>query len=84
MDTETVVSSVKKTGRCVVVHEGPRSLGVGSEVVARLNDEALVYLEAPVERVTGFDTPVPLLSMEDFYYPHPPAIRDAVERVASF
>nr|WP_256422433.1 alpha-ketoacid dehydrogenase subunit beta [Halobellus rarus] len=79
MDTETVVESVKKTGRCVVAHEGPRTLGVGSEIVARINDEALMYLEAPIERVTGFDTPVPLLSMEDFYFPHPPRILDGIE-----
>lgn len=80
MDTETVVESVKKTGRCVVVHEGPRTLGVGSELIARINDEALMYLEAPIERVTGFDTQVPLLSMEDFYLPHPPRILDGIER----
>ena len=84
MDTETVVESVKKTGRAVVVHEAPRSAGIGSEVVARINDEALMYLEAPVERVTGFDTPVPLLSMEDFYFPHPPRILDGIERALSF
>lgn len=84
MDAETVVESVKKTGRAVVVHEGPRAAGIGSDVVARINDEALMYLEAPVERVTGFDTPVPLLSMEDFYFPHPPRILDAIERALSF
>ena len=83
MDSETVVESVKKTGRAVVVHEGARTGGVGSDVVARINDEALMYLEAPVERVTGFDTPVPLLSMEDFYFPHPPRIRAGIERVLS-
>lgn len=81
MDTETVIKSVKKTGRAVVVHEGPRTAGIGSEIVARINEEALYYLEAPVERVTGFDTPVPLLSMEDFYFPHPPRVLDALERV---
>jgi pyruvate dehydrogenase E1 component beta subunit len=84
MDSETVVESVKKTGRAVVVHEGARTGGVGSDVVARINDEALMYLEAPVERVTGFDTPVPLLSMEDFYLPHPPRIRAGIERALSF
>ena len=83
MDAETVVESVKKTGRCCVVHEGPRTLGVGSEIIARINDEALMYLEAPVERVTGFDTPVPLLSMEDFYFPHPPRIVEGIERALS-
>jgi pyruvate dehydrogenase E1 component beta subunit len=83
MDAETVVESVKKTGRCCVVHEGPRTLGMGSEIIARINDEALMYLEAPVERVTGFDTPVPLLSMEDFYFPHPPRIVEGIERALS-
>jgi pyruvate dehydrogenase E1 component beta subunit len=83
LDTETVVESVKKTGRAVVVHEGPRSNGVGGDIVARINDEALMYMEAPVERVTGFDTPVPLLSMEDYYFPHPPRILDAVEDAMS-
>ncbi|MDQ2053956.1 alpha-ketoacid dehydrogenase subunit beta [Halobellus sp. H-GB7] len=83
MDAETIVESVKKTGRCCVVHEGPRTLGVGSEIIARINDEALMYLEAPVERVTGFDTPVPLLSMEDFYFPHPPRIVEGIERALS-
>jgi pyruvate dehydrogenase E1 component beta subunit len=83
IDTGTIVESVKKTGRAVVVHEGPRSAGISSEIVACFNDEALFYLEAPVERVTGFDTPVPLLSMEDFYLPHPPRILDGIERVLS-
>lgn len=84
LDTETVVESVKKTCRAVVVHEGARSNGVGADIVARINDEALMYLEAPIERVTGFDTPVPLLSMEDYYFPHPPRILDGIERALSF
>ena len=80
MDTETVVDSVKKTGRAVVVHEAHRSGGWGAELVATINDEALYYLEAPVERVTGFDVPVPLLAMEDYYLPHPPRIAAGIER----
>ncbi|MFD1600013.1 alpha-ketoacid dehydrogenase subunit beta [Halobellus rarus] len=83
MDRETIVESVKKTGRCVVVHEAPKSGGWGSEIIATINDEVLMYLEAPIERVTGFDIPVPLLSMEDYYIPHPPRIAEAIERVAS-
>ena len=83
MDTATVVESVKKTGRAVVVHEGPRTGGVGSDVVARINDEALMYLEAPVERVTGFAPQVPMLSMEDFYFPTPPRIAAGIERALS-
>ncbi len=81
MDGETVVESVKKTGRALVVHEAPRSGGMGSEIVARINDDALYHLEAPVGRVTGFDVPVPLLSMEDFYVPNPPRIEEGIERV---
>jgi len=82
MDRETILESVKKTGRCVVVHEAPKSGGWASEIIATINDEVLMYLEAPIERVTGFDIPVPLLSMEDYYIPHPPRIAEAIERVA--
>jgi len=84
MDTETVVESVQKTGRAVVVHEAHRSGGWGAELVASINDEALMYLEAPVERVTGFDVPVPLLSMEDYYLPNPPRIAAGIERVLEY
>jgi pyruvate dehydrogenase E1 component beta subunit len=84
LDHEAVIASVEKTGRAVVVHEGPRTGGLGADVVARLNDDALMYLEAPVERVAGFDVPVPLLAMEDYYLPHPPRIEAAIERVLSF
>jgi pyruvate dehydrogenase E1 component beta subunit len=84
LDRETVVESVKKTGRCVVVHEAPKTGGFAGEIVATINDEALMYLEAPIERVTGFDVPVPLLSMEDFYIPHPPRIAAAIEDVVRY
>jgi pyruvate dehydrogenase E1 component beta subunit len=84
MDTETVVESVKKTGRAVVVHEGHRSGGWGAELVASINDEALMYLEAPIERVTGYDVPVPLLSMEDYYLPNPVRIAAGIEDVLEY
>ncbi|WP_311172205.1 alpha-ketoacid dehydrogenase subunit beta [Halobellus ordinarius] len=84
LDRETVVSSVQKTGRCVIVHEAPKSGGFAGELIATINDEALMYLEAPVRRVTGFDVPVPLLAMEDFYIPHPPRIAAAIEETASY
>lgn len=84
LDTETVVESLKKTGRVVVVHEGPRTGGFGAELIARINDDALMYLEAPVERVTGFDVPVPLLSMEDYYLPDPPRVAAGIERVLDY
>lgn len=84
MDRETVVDSVKKTGRAVVVHEAARSGGWGGELIATINEEALIYLEAPIERVTGFDVPVPLLSMEDYYLPNPPRIAAGIERVLAY
>ena len=83
LDHETIVESVKKTGRAMVVHEAARTGGFGSELVARINDDALYYLESPVERVTGLDVPVPLLSMEDYYLPNPPRIEEGIQRVLS-
>ncbi|SEH50141.1 pyruvate dehydrogenase E1 component beta subunit [Halopenitus malekzadehii] len=84
LDRETVVTSVKKTGRCVIVHEAAKSGGFAGELIATINDEALAYLEAPVRRVTGFDTPVPLLSMEDYYIPHPPRIEEAIVETVEY
>lgn len=84
LDHDTVITSVKKTGRAVVVHEAHRTGGLGAELVARINDDALMYLEAPVERVTGFDIPVPLLSMEDYYLPNPSRIEEGIQRVLEF
>ncbi len=60
MDVPAIITSVKKTGRAVVVHEAARTYGLGAEIVAQINEKALVSLEAPVERVTGFDTVFPL------------------------
>lgn len=76
MDTETVLDSVRKTGRCVVVHEAPRTGGFAAEI----NDDALYHLEAPVERVTGYDVPFPLFAREDAYRPDAERIRPGVER----
>ncbi|WP_425492894.1 pyruvate dehydrogenase (acetyl-transferring) E1 component subunit alpha [Natrinema amylolyticum] len=81
MDTETVLESVRKTGRCVIVHEAPRTGGFAGEIAARISDEAVWYLEAPIERVTGYDVPVPLPAREDSYRPDPDRIRASIERV---
>jgi pyruvate dehydrogenase E1 component beta subunit len=81
LDRETVVESVRKTGRAVVVHEAPKSCGFAGELIATINEEALWYLEAPIERATGFDVPMPLLAREDYYLPNPPRIEEAVKRV---
>ncbi|MWV41960.1 MULTISPECIES: alpha-ketoacid dehydrogenase subunit beta [Natrialba] len=84
LDTETIVESVKKTGRSAVVHEAPKSVGLGAEVTARIQEEALLYLEAPIERVTGFDVPFPLYSLEEFYLPEATRIEDGIRTVTEF
>jgi pyruvate dehydrogenase E1 component beta subunit len=84
LDTETAVESLKKTGRAAVVHEAPRMAGLGAEIVSTLQEEALLYLEAPIERVTGFDVPFPLYQLEDYYLPEPERIADTVREVAAF
>ncbi len=81
LDTETIINSVKKTGKCVIVQEAPRTLGLASEIIARINDKALYSLEAPVERVCGYDTIVPLRLHEDYYLPSVEKIVLAVEKV---
>jgi pyruvate dehydrogenase E1 component beta subunit len=84
LDTETIVASVKKTHRAVVVHEAPATCGVGAEIIARINEKALLHLEAPVERVTGFDTVMPLPKLEQFYLPNAERVVKAINRVVSF
>lgn len=69
LDMETILTSVRKTGRCVVVHEACRSFGVGAEIAAGLMERAFDDLKSPVERVTGFDTTMPYYRMEDHYLP---------------
>ena len=69
LDGETIVESVRKTGRCAIVQEAPRSFGVSSEIVARINDHALLYLEAPVKRITGYDVVTPYFGRENAYIP---------------
>jgi 2-oxoisovalerate dehydrogenase E1 component beta subunit len=68
LDIDTVIESVKRTGRVVVVHEAPKSCGLGSEIVALVNEKAFLHLEAPPVRVTGFDTPFPY-TLENEYLP---------------
>jgi pyruvate dehydrogenase E1 component beta subunit len=84
IDSNTVAASVRKTGRCVVVHEAPRTCGLGAEIIALVNEKALLSLQAPVERVTGFDIPVPLPKTEHYYLPNPKRIVMAVKKVMSF
>jgi 2-oxoisovalerate dehydrogenase E1 component beta subunit len=76
-DAGTVVESVVRTGRCLVAHEAVRTAGFGAEVAARVADAALLHLVAPVRRVTGYDTIVPLARLEDSFLPGPDRIRAA-------
>jgi len=84
MDVETIITSIRKTGRGVIVHEAPRTCGLGAEIIAQINEKALLSLQAPVERVTGFDIPVPLMKTEHYYFPNPKRIVMAVKKVMSF
>ncbi len=84
MDTETVLESFKKTGRAVVVHEAPKTGGLAGEITATIQEEALLYQEAPVNRVTGFDVPFPLYALEDYYLPEAARIADGIRETAEF
>jgi pyruvate dehydrogenase E1 component beta subunit len=81
LDEKILIQSAKKTGRVVVVHEAPRSFGPGAEIVSRLMEKAFYYLEAPIERVTGFDIVIPLFSREKAYLPGTERILRAARKV---
>jgi 2-oxoisovalerate dehydrogenase E1 component beta subunit len=82
-DIDTILTSVRKTGRVVVAHEAPRTCGFGAELAATIQEKAILSLEAPILRVTGFDTPFPY-TLEHEYLPDANRILDAVERVVTF
>ncbi|GED29438.1 alpha-ketoacid dehydrogenase subunit beta [Brevibacillus centrosporus] len=84
LDRDTIVSSVKKTGRAMVVHEAHKTMGVGAEIISVINDEALIYLKAPVKRVTGFDVPVPQFSIEDDYMPTPSRVMNGILETVTY
>ncbi|MCC3244808.1 alpha-ketoacid dehydrogenase subunit beta [Methylocystis sp. WRRC1] len=81
LDMETILRSVEKTGRCVVVHEAPRTAGFGAEIAAEIAERALYSLLAPPRRVTGYDVVVPLARLENQYIPSIERIIDAVRKV---
>jgi 2-oxoisovalerate dehydrogenase E1 component beta subunit len=84
LDTPTIVASVERTGRAIVVHEAAQTLGIGAEVAARIQERAFYHLEAPVLRATGFDTPYPPAKLEEFWLPDVDRILDLVERSLSY
>ncbi len=80
LDFDTVAASVRRTGRAVVMHEGPRTLGFGAELAARISEELFYDLEAPVQRATGFDTPYPPARLERLWLPGVDRLVDCVEK----
>ena len=84
VDVDGIVASVEKTGRCVIVHEAAKSCGVGAEIAASIMERAFLSLLAPVERVTGYDTVMPLPRLESHYLPDTPRIADAARRSLSY
>ena len=84
MDTETLTSSVQKTGRCVIVHEGHRTCGVASEIIARLNESVFEFLEAPIKRITGFDIPFPYFQVEEHFLPESEEIVQAIKETVDW
>jgi 2-oxoisovalerate dehydrogenase E1 component beta subunit len=84
LDLAPVLDSVRKTGRAVVVHEAPITLGLGSEIAARITQECFYSLESPVLRVGGFDTPYPPSRIEEEYLPDLDRVLDSVDRALSY
>jgi pyruvate dehydrogenase E1 component beta subunit len=84
LDESTLLASVAKTGRCVIVHEAARTAGVGAEIAALLAERAVLSLQAPIVRVTGYDTVMPLARLEGHYLPSRARILAACREVLSF
>lgn len=84
LDIETILASVEKTGRCVIIHEAARTCGVGAEIAAQIAERGLMFLQAPIQRVTGYDTIVPYLRLEKIYIPSENQIIETVNKVMEF
>lgn len=83
-DEETIFKSVKKTGRVVIVHEAPRTCGFGAELSASIAEDAMLYLKAPIIRVTGYDSVMPLAKLEDYYIPDVEKIKRALNEALKY
>jgi len=83
LDVDSVLASARKTGRVVIVHEAPRTCGFGAELSALIAEQALSSLQAPVLRVTGYDTPFPF-TLEHAYLPDAPRVEKAIEHVMGY
>jgi pyruvate dehydrogenase E1 component beta subunit len=84
IDMETINASVRKTGRVVIAHEAPKTCGLGAEIASRIMEESFLHLEAPVQRVAGFDTVMPYYKLELDYLPDADRIGKAIEEVVTY
>jgi pyruvate dehydrogenase E1 component beta subunit len=84
LDEEAILGSVKKTGRALIVHEAPKTCGLGAELAALINEHALLNLEAPIIRITGPDITIPLPKTEDYYYVNPERVLKGITKIMEF
>ncbi|WP_273852462.1 alpha-ketoacid dehydrogenase subunit beta [Guptibacillus spartinae] len=84
LDKELIAESVQKTGRAVIIHEAPSSGGVGSELISIINATSFLYMKSPIKKVTGYDAPVPLFTLEDDYLPDANKVLRAIEEAVRF
>lgn len=84
IDADIIAQSVQKTQRCVIVHEAPRTGGLGNDIISIINDTSFLYMKSPVERVTGPDIHVPFFALESHYLPTPERVLQAVHKVMDF
>ncbi len=84
LDRDAIVTSFERTGRAAVVHEAPRTGGLAGEITAILQEASLLYQEAPVKRVTGYDVTYPLYDLEDYQLPSPERIKEGIREVVAF
>jgi pyruvate dehydrogenase E1 component beta subunit len=84
LDEAKILESVKKTGRAVIVHEAPRTGGYGGEIASRIQEKAILYMQSPVIRVTGFDVPYPQFALEEYYLPNKERIIKGINSAMNF
>jgi pyruvate dehydrogenase E1 component beta subunit len=84
LELNTILTSVEKTGRCVIIHEAARYCGVGAEIAAQLSEKAFLFLQAPIQRVTGYDVTVPYAQLEKQYLPSVTRINNVIEQTLDF
>ena len=84
LDREAIAKSVQKTTRAVIIHEAHPTGGLGNDIVSIINDTSFLYLRAPVERITGFDVPVPFFTLEEHYLPTPARVMEGIDKVIHF